>query len=84
MTGVRQELASSAIEISTRLKKVTNLPVLVGVGIGTPDQAVEASRASDGVVVGSAVVERMLEGGGPERVGALVKEFRTALDEATF
>jgi len=84
VTGVRQELASSAIEISTRLKKVTNLPVLVGVGIGTPDQAVEASRASDGVVVGSAVVERMLEGGGPERVGALVQDFRMALDEATF
>ena len=84
VTGVRQELASSAIEISARLKKVTELPVLVGVGIGTPDQAVEASRVSDGVVVGSAVVEKMLEGGGPERVGALVREFRTALDEANF
>jgi len=84
VTGVRQELASSAIEISARLKRVTDLPVLVGVGIGTPDQAVEASKASDGVVVGSAVVERMLEGGGPERVGALVREFRTALDNAIF
>ena len=82
VTGVRQELSASAIEIATRLKKVTDLPVLVGVGVGTPDQAVEASKASDGVVVGSAVVERMLNEGDPEKVGSLVREFRVALDES--
>ena len=82
VTGVRQELSASAIEIATRLKKVTDLPVLVGVGVGTPDQAVEASKASDGVVVGSAVVERMLNEGDPEKVGSLVREFRVALAES--
>ena len=82
VTGVRAELAASAVEIATRLKAVTDLPVLVGVGVGTPAQAVEASAHCDGVVIGSAVVQRMLDGGGPEGVGALVAEFRAALDEA--
>ena len=57
-------------------------PVLVGVGVGTPEQAVEVSQVSDGVVVGSAVVQRMLDHAGPEGVAALVGEFRAALDEA--
>ena len=50
--------------------------------MGTPAQAVEASAHCDGVVIGSAVVQRMLDGGGPEGVGALVGGFRAALDEA--
>ena len=81
VTGVRSELADSAIEIASRLKKVTSKPVLVGVGIGSPEQAVEASKVSDGVIVGSAVVSEMLSGASPEEVGTLVSSFRTALDE---
>ncbi len=80
VTGVRSELAASAVEIASRLKPVTDLPVLVGVGIGTPEQAVEASAHGDGVVVGSAVVQRMVDGAGPEGVGELVASFRAALD----
>jgi len=52
----------------------------VGVGVGTPEQAVEVSEVSDGVVVGSAIVNRMLAGAGPDGVGELVSEFRAALD----
>ncbi|HBA94343.1 MAG TPA: tryptophan synthase subunit alpha [Acidimicrobiaceae bacterium] len=80
VTGVRAELASSAIQIATRLKAVTDVPVLVGVGVGTPEQAVEASGHGDGVVVGSAVVQSMVDGAGPEGVAALVADFRSALD----
>ncbi len=80
VTGVRAELAASAIQIAIRLKEVTDVPVLVGVGVGTPDQAVEASGHGDGVVVGSAVVQRMVDGAGPEGVAALVADFRSALD----
>jgi len=82
VTGVRDELASSACTIADRLKAVTDRPVLVGVGVGTPEQAVEVSDHADGVVVGSAIVQRMLDGAGPEGVGALVSEFREALDYA--
>ena len=80
ITGVRESLAASAMDIAGRLKAVTDMPVLIGVGVGTPAQAVEVSTVADGVVVGSAIVDRMLSGAGPEGVGALVREFRTALD----
>jgi tryptophan synthase alpha chain len=82
VTGVRAELAATAEVIAKRLKDVTDVPVLVGVGISTPDQAVQACRVADGVVVGSAVVQRMLDGAGPDGVGALVEAFRRALDDA--
>tara|TARA_X000000368_G_scaffold65456_3_gene46752 strand:- start:106 stop:891 length:786 start_codon:yes stop_codon:yes gene_type:complete len=80
ITGARKELAESAKIIAGRCKEITQKPVLVGVGIGTPDQAVEVSKVSDGCIVGSAIVQRLLDGGGPEAVGKLVSEFRFALD----
>ncbi len=80
ITGERDALASSATVIAARLKEVTDLPVLVGVGISTPEQAVEVCEVADGVVVGSAVVRRALETGSPEAVAELVGSFRTALD----
>ena len=61
-------------------KPLTDLPVLVGVGVGTPEQAMEAASHGDGVVIGSAVVQRMVDGAGPEGVGELVAAFRSALD----
>lgn len=81
ITGVRAELAETSKVIARRVKAITDLPVLVGVGVGTPEQAVEISQISDGVVVGSAIVQRMLDGAGPEGVADLVREFRTALDQ---
>ena len=80
VTGERASLAASATEIATRLKRITDRPVLVGVGVSTPEQAVQTCRVADGVVVGSAVVRRMVEGAGPEGVGDLVGEFRRAID----
>ncbi len=80
ITGERESLAASALEIARRLKGVTDVPVLVGVGIGTPAQAAEVCEVADGVVVGSAIVRRMLEQGTPEAVAELVAEFREALD----
>ena len=80
ITGVRAELADSAKIIARRVTQVTDLPVLVGVGVGTPAQAVEVSEVADGVVVGSAIVQRMLDGAGPDGVAELVAEFRAALD----
>jgi tryptophan synthase alpha chain len=80
VTGEREHLADTATVIAKRLKAVTDVPVLVGVGISTPDQAVEACHEADGVVVGSALVRRLLEGGGPEGAAELVRSFRTALD----
>jgi len=80
ITGERESLAASAKVIAKRLKDVTDLPVLVGVGISTPEQAVEVCEVADGVIVGSAIVRRVLETGSPESVGELVGSFRDALN----
>ena len=66
-----------------RCKAVTDKPVLLGLGISTPEQAVEASGYADGVVVGSALVARLLAGGGPDAAHAFVRELRVALDDST-
>jgi tryptophan synthase alpha chain len=55
------------------------MPVLVGVGVSNAVQAVEASTVADGVVMGAAVVRRMIEGGA-DAVGSFVGGVRTALD----
>lgn len=80
VTGERSMLAGTSLEIARRLKALTDMPVLVGVGISTPAQAVEVCEVADGVVVGSAFVRRMLEERTAEAVGGLVAEFRRALD----
>jgi tryptophan synthase alpha chain len=80
VTGERDTLSASATRIAARVKAVTDKPVLIGVGISNADQAVEACTVADGVVIGSAVVRRMLEGEGPTGVAAYVAEVRKALD----
>ena len=80
VTGERTTLSERALVMGRRLKAVTDLPVLLGVGVSTPDQAVGAASVSDGVIVGSALVRRLLEGGGPEEAGKFTAEIRQALD----
>ena len=80
VTGERASLAGSATTMAKRLKAVTDLPVLIGVGVSTPEQAVEASAEADGVIIGSALVRRLLDGGGPDAAASFVGELRSALD----
>jgi tryptophan synthase alpha chain len=56
--------------------------VVVGFGISTPEQAVEASGEADGVIVASALMRVLLDGGGPEDAAAFVGTMRAALDAA--
>jgi tryptophan synthase alpha chain len=63
-----------------RCKAATDKPVLLGVGISTPAQAAEAAAHADGVIVGSALVRRLLDGGGPDEAAAFVRSLRVALD----
>ena len=82
VTGERTALASQAGEMGRRLKAVTDLPVLLGIGISNAEQAVEASQFGDGVIVGSALVARLLQGGGADAAHEFVSELRAALDAA--
>ncbi|GAA2391588.1 tryptophan synthase subunit alpha [Dactylosporangium salmoneum] len=78
-TGERAELAASAGVLAGRLKARTELPVLLGFGISTPAQAAEAAGLADGVVVGAAVMRRVLDGAGPAEAGAYVRELKAAM-----
>jgi tryptophan synthase alpha chain len=57
ITGKQQAATASIEEAVTRLKASTDLPVAVGFGVRTPEQAAAIARVADGVVVGSALVE---------------------------
>jgi tryptophan synthase alpha chain len=80
VTGERDALASSSLVIAKRLKAITDKPVLVGVGISNAKQAVEICAEADGVVIGSALMRRVLEGVGAAGAGAFIAEIRAALD----
>jgi tryptophan synthase alpha chain len=82
VTGERDRLADSAVAMARRLKAVTDMPVIIGVGVSNATQAADAVRVADGVIQGASVVRRLMDGG-PEAVGAYVAEVRAAIDEVT-
>jgi tryptophan synthase alpha chain len=82
VTGERERLAHTAVALAARLKQVTDVPVLVGVGVSNAAQAAEAVQVADGVIQGASVVRRLLEEG-PDAVGAYVAEVREAIDAVT-
>jgi tryptophan synthase alpha chain len=79
VTGERSSLAATATELAGRLKTITDLPVLVGVGVSNAEQAREACQVADGVVQGASVVRRLMDDGA-DAVGVYVAEVRAALD----
>ena len=81
VTGERATLSDSAGLLARRIKAVTDKPVLMGFGISTPAQAVAAAADADGVVVASALMRIVLDGGPASEVGDAVGAMRTALDK---
>jgi tryptophan synthase alpha chain len=63
ITGLQQAAQASIEEAVARLKAGTDLPVAVGFGVRTPEQAAAIAKVADGVVVGSAIVELVAEHG---------------------
>jgi tryptophan synthase alpha chain len=80
VTGERASLAASSATMAKRLKAATDLPVLIGFGVSTADQAREVCTDADGVVVASALMRRLLDGRGIEAAADLVAEMRAGLD----
>jgi len=58
-TGTRSADAASVAAAVTRLRRFTRLPIAVGFGIRTPQQAAEVARAADAAVIGTALVQRL-------------------------
>jgi tryptophan synthase alpha chain len=80
VTGAKSALDTSLAASIARVRQATTLPVAVGFGISTPDQAREVAGMADGVVVGSALVDIL----GKEGVGGaqrFLASLRTALDQ---
>lgn len=82
VTGERAAVSATTGVLARRMKAVTDKPVVMGFGISGPEQAVAAAAESDGVVVASALMRLLLDGGGPEAVGDAVADIRRALDRA--
>ncbi|MFI5041533.1 MAG: tryptophan synthase subunit alpha [Acidimicrobiales bacterium] len=80
VTGERADLGDEARQVVERIRRHTDMPVCVGVGVSTPAQAAEVCEVADGVVVGSALVRRLLAGGGPEAAAEFVGTLRRAID----
>lgn len=78
VTGEQSELAPAATELAKRVRAATDVPLVLGVGISTPDQASAAAALADGVIVGSALVRRVLEASNAERGAAALG---SAVDE---
>ncbi|HEX8486227.1 tryptophan synthase subunit alpha [Sphingomonas sp.] len=63
ITGLQQAQQASIDDAVSRLKAATDLPIAVGFGIRTPEQAAAVARVADGVVVGSAIVDIIAQHG---------------------
>lgn len=80
VTGARQSLAEGLGDLIARVRQYTSVPVCVGFGIGTPEQAKEVGALADGVIVGSACVKTI--GGSNDPVEAarkFAKDFQSAV-----
>ena len=84
ITGLQQAAQGSIDDAVARLKAATDLPVAVGFGIRTPEQAASVARVADGVVVGSAIVEVVAQHGAdaPGPVTAYIRTLAEAVATA--
>jgi len=80
VTGEQAAIAADLPETLARLRSVTTLPVCVGFGISTPEQARCVAKLGDGVVVGSALVRAASNSNAA--AFALIRAMRTAMDAA--
>jgi tryptophan synthase alpha chain len=81
VTGARQELRAETLAEVAALRSRIALPVAVGFGVSTGAQAAEIARVADGVIAGSALIDA-LDRDGNDGVAALMRQLRTAIDDA--
>ncbi len=79
VTGARAELPEDLVERVREIRTAVGLPVAVGFGISTPEQASAVREVAEGVVVGSALI-KAIDAGGAEAAGRFVVGLRAALD----
>lgn len=82
VTGKRDKITTDIDSIVDTIRANTKVPCAVGFGISNPQQAAEMAKLADGVIVGSAIVEKIgnLGTNSPAAVGEFVESIRKALD----
>jgi tryptophan synthase alpha chain len=75
VTGAQSCVAASLAERVREIRQHTKLPIAVGFGISTPEQAREVAQVADGVVVGSAIVQKISENTAQSGLAARIGEF---------
>lgn len=81
VTGARSALRDELRAEVDALRSASSVPVVVGFGISTPEQAAAVARMADGVVVGSALIE-VIRDNGPEAVEPFIASLRRGMDQA--
>lgn len=82
VTGTRASVGAQAAGLVARTRATTELPVCVGLGVSNAAQAAEVAAFADGVIVGSAFVQRILDADGDEAAGlAAVRALAAELAE---
>ncbi|HSV62649.1 MAG TPA: tryptophan synthase subunit alpha [Chthoniobacterales bacterium] len=82
VTGEQSSVASSLGDHVAEIRRHTKLPIAVGFGISTTEQAREVARVADAVVVGSAIVKRIADAGNAADLPARIAEFVAPLARA--
>ncbi len=82
VTGARTSLPRDLGQKVAAVRARSRVPVVVGFGVGTPEQARSVGRLADGVVVGSAIVSRIAEGGTRKARAGRVRRFVASLARA--
>jgi tryptophan synthase alpha chain len=80
VTGARNELPPDLSDFIARVRRATDLPLAVGFGIATPQQAAQVGRLADGVIVGSALINAIDRSDDPcETTSAFIQDLAAAL-----
>jgi tryptophan synthase alpha chain len=80
VTGAAND-TGDAERVVSMVRSASDRPVYVGIGISSPEMAAATARLADGVIVGTAIVSRLLDGEGPAGVERFVASLRRAIDE---
>jgi tryptophan synthase alpha chain len=79
---MQTKVADTIAEMTARIRVHTDLPIAVGFGISTPEQARAVAASAEAVVVGSAIVNRIAEHAGKTDLVQRVSEFAETLVQA--
>ncbi len=79
VTGARSSVSGAASTLVSLVRAATDLPVAVGLGVSTGDQAAEIAEYADGVIVGSAFIRLILEAGSVDEAEGQVRSLAREL-----